>query len=168
MWKFSFFFSHFLLPSSWTKMPWRQCCAAAGYYYIHVFLISAHYNQKHEKIMWYVQKWRHYCSSKQFLFDWRSILFLFLYCARGRKCWQSTLTRCQTVKNSWHQFQMPMMQMYSQSPSLGVGVHAESQRLLGCVNFSNSQQKVCFRCNKNESDHGIAVLTVAPQLGCVM
>lgn len=53
-------------------------------------------------------------------------------------------------------------------PSLGVGVHAASEGLLGCVNFGHFQQKVRFRCNKNESNHGVAVLTVAPQLGCVM
>lgn len=79
MWMFSFFFPHFLLPSSWTKMPWRQCCAAAGYYYIHVFWMSAHYNQKHGKKInnaassWPIQssglleQFFYFCQRSQFL-----------------------------------------------------------------------------------------------------
>lgn len=118
--------SHFLLPSSWTKMPWRLRCAAAGYYYIHVFWISAHYNQKHEKKYyvtsnwpiqcldlleqsfqlrqrsWYVQKGRHYCSSKQFLFDWRSSKEIPILCKRARVLtkYTDTLPSCKELFRS--------------------------------------------------------------------
>lgn len=117
-------------------------------------------------------KWRHYCSPKQFLFDWRSSKEIPILCKRARVLtkYTDTLPSCKELFRSSvvTSVQTPTVQMHSQSPSLGVGVHAESQGLLGCVNFSNSQQKVRFRCNKNESNHGVAVLTVAPQLGCVM